>query len=141
MATWLVEKAALVNAITATFKKEGTGAYQYTQIDEDISSKTNIPLNQKKRYFRVEMVDLVTEDLTSGKVLGRYVVEITFYIIAQKFDFEEFKSEIVAHTNSLLNSYNYNLAERRYNFTPLENRQATANIKLEVGLSSYIDVS
>ena len=136
MATWLVEKAALVNAITATFKKEGTGAYQYTQIDEDINSKTNIPLNQKKRYFRVEMVDLVTEDLTSGKVLGRYVVEITFYIIAQKFDFEEFKSEIVAHTNSLLNSYNYNLAERRYNFTPLENRQATANIKLEVGLSS-----
>jgi len=136
MATWLVEKAALVNAITATFKKEGTGAYQYTQIDEDINSKTNIPLNQKKRYFRVELTRINKQDLTSGKQIGRYVVEITFYIIAQKFDFEEFKSEIVAHTNSLLNSYNYNLAERRYNFTPLENRQATANIKLEVGLSS-----
>ena len=136
MATWTAERTALVNAITATFKKEGTEAYQYTQTDKDITSETNIPVGQKKRYFRVEMVDLVTEDLTSGKVLGRYVAEITFYIIAQKFDFEDFKSEIVAHTNSLLNTYNYNLAERRYNFTPLENRQATAKIKLEVGLSS-----
>ena len=136
MATWLVEKAALVNAITATFKKEGTGAYQYTQTDKDITSETNIPVGQKKRYFRVELVDLVTEDLTSGKTIGRYVVQVTLYFISAAFDYETFKSEAVAHLNTLLDNYNYNLNDRRITFSPVENRQATMSFKLEVGLSS-----
>ena len=134
MATWLVEKAALVNAITATFKKEGTGAYQYTQIDEDISSKTNIPLNQKKRYFRVELTRINKQDLTSGKQIGRYVAEATFYFIAGKFDFEEFKSECATHLNALPNNYNYNLLED-VEFSQNENRQAEMKITLEVGIS------
>ena len=136
MATWLVEKAALVNTITATFKKEGTGAYQYTQTDKDITSETNIPVGQKKRFFRVELVDLVTEDLTSGKTIGRYVVQVTLYFISAAFDYETFKSEAVAHLDTLLDNYNYNLNDRRITFTPVENRQATMSFKLEVGLSS-----
>ena len=136
MATWETERASLVTALTNTFKKTGTGAYQYAETDKDITSETNIPVGQKKRFFRVELVDLVTEDLTSGKTIGRYVVQVTLYFISAAFDYETFKSEAVAHLNTLLNTYNYNLNDRRITFSPVENRQATMSFKLEVGLSS-----
>jgi len=135
VAVWETERASLVSAIIATFKKTGTGAYQYAQIEKDISSETQIPIGQKARYFRVELVEVNLNDLTSGKVLGRYTAEITLYFISAKFDFETFKSEAVAHINTLLNTYNYNLIDR-VQFTQVENRQAEMSFKLEVGLSS-----
>jgi len=135
VAVWETERASLVSAIIATFKKTGTGAYQYAQIEKDISSETQIPIGQKARYFRVELVEVNLNDLTSGKVLGRYTAEITLYFISAKFDFETFKSEAVAHINTLLNTYNYNLIDR-VQFTQVENRQAKMSFKLEVGLSS-----
>ena len=71
MATWATERTTLAAALTAVFKKTGTGAYQYTQVDTDISSEANIPIGQKARHFRIEAKTVEISDLTSGKVLGR----------------------------------------------------------------------
>ena len=134
MATWETERTNLAAAITATFKKTGTDAYQYTQVNTDIVSEGNIPIGQKGRYYRIFLLATNKEDLTSGKTIGRFVTEVTFYFISAKFDFEAFKSECIAHLNTLLGSYNYNLL-KEIDFDYVENRQAEMVITLEVGLS------
>jgi hypothetical protein len=135
MATWATERTTLAAALTAVFKKTGTGAYQYTQVDTDISSETNIPIGQKARHFRIEAKTVEISDLTSGKVLGRYKVEITLYFITAKFDYESYKSEVFAHINTLLNTYNYNIINS-IECTQVSDRQAETKFTLEVGLSS-----
>jgi len=134
MATWETERTNLAAALTATFKKTGTGAYQYTQVNTDIVSEGNIPIGQKGRYYRIFLLAANKEDLTSGKTIGRFVTEVTFYFISAKFDFEAFKSECITHLNTLLGSYNYNLL-KEIDFDYVENRQAEMVITLEVGLS------
>jgi len=135
MANWTTERTSLAAALTATFKKTGTGAYQYVEVDKDISDTTNIPIGQKKRYYRIELISAEINDLTSGKVLGRFIAEITLYFISAKFDYEEYKSECLAHINSLLNAYNYNILDS-IEFTQISDRQAQMKFRLEVGLSS-----
>jgi len=135
VATWTTERDSLASAITAVFKKTGTGAYQYTQVDTDITSETNIPIGQKARYFRIEAKTVELNDLTSGKVLGRYKVEITLYFITAKFDYESYKSEVFAHINTLLNTYNYNTINS-IECTQVSDRQAETKFTIEVGLSS-----
>lgn len=134
MAVWTTERTNLVNAITAIFKKTGTGAYQYTQVDTDITSETNVPINQKRRHFRVKLISANLQDMTSGSVIGRYEVELKCYFISAKYDAETFKSEVIAHLGVLLNTYNYNLLKMP-EFTEVDNRQVEMKTTLEVGLS------
>lgn len=134
MATWETERTNLANAIVATFKKTGTGAYTYTQVDTDITSETNIPIGQKKRFFRIFLKGANKGDLTSGMTIGRYVVDVTFYFISAKFDFEAFKSECISHLGTLLQTYNYNLLSAE-DFEFIDNRQGEFTVTLEVGLS------
>ena len=135
MATWTTERGLLSTAISTVFKVTGTGAYTYTEVDKDIPAEKNIPINQKKRFFRIELVGAEISELTSGKVLGRYKAKVTLYFISAIFDFEVYKSEVLAHLNILLNTYNYNIVEQ-INFTIISDRQAECNFTLEVGLNS-----
>jgi len=135
VATWATERTTLASAITAVFKKTGTGAYQYTETDKDISSETEIPITQRGRFYRIELKSAEMSDLTSGKVLGRYRAEITLFFITDKFDYETYKSEVLAHINTLLNTYNYNIINS-VECTKVNNRQAETKFTLEVGLSS-----
>ena len=134
MATWETERSNLSAALTATFKKTGTGAYQYTEVDTDITSETNIPIGQKKRYYRIFLTGANKGDLTSGMTIGRYICDVKFYFISAKFDFEVFKSECITHLGVLLNTYNYNLlATPEFEF--IDSRQGEMTVTLEVGLS------
>lgn len=135
MATWTTERGLLSTAISTVFKVTGSGAYTYTEIDKDINPEKNIPIGQKKRNFRIELVAADINELTSSKVLGRYTAKVTLYFIAAQFDFETYKSEVLAHLNTLINSYNYNIVDQ-INFTIISDRQAECNFTLEVGLNS-----
>ncbi|MBW7889561.1 MAG: hypothetical protein LC115_08215 [Bacteroidia bacterium] len=128
MADWQTERAALVGNLLAKFSG-------YKEIDKDVTSTGQIPIVQKEKYLRCELMAGNVDDLTSGMVLGRYTVKVTLYLIVQKFDYETFKSDILKNLNIILNTYNYNLIDG-VSFTAVENRQAEASFTLEVGASS-----
>jgi hypothetical protein len=81
-----------------------------------------------------ELQNIIKDDLTSGKTIGRYDVEVTVFIVKNSFDYENDKDLILKAIQDLLENNNYNFNDN-INFSEITDKQAEIKFTLDIGLN------
>jgi hypothetical protein len=91
-------------------------------------------LPTKVNGVTVELTGITKDDLTSGKSIGRYDVEVTVFIVKSRFDYEEDKDLILLAIQDLLENNNYNF-NGEFDFSEITDKQAEIKFTLDIGLN------